>query len=70
MTPSQFNRNLSNLPLLMTAKEVAPLLRVSVLGVYQIAKRGDVPCKHIGKRVLFPRDAFLTWLQETDTPLV
>ena len=69
MTPSQFNRNLSNLPLLLSAKDVAPMLRVSVGGVYQLAKRGDIPCKHIGTRVFFPRDLFLSWLRDLDSPL-
>jgi excisionase family DNA binding protein len=46
----------------MTADEVAALLRLDRKTVYDYAARGEIPCRRIGKRMLFSRDALALWL--------
>jgi excisionase family DNA binding protein len=46
----------------LTADEVAALLRVDRKTVYDAAGRGDIPCRRIGKRILFSRQAVMLWL--------
>jgi excisionase family DNA binding protein len=48
----------------MTAKEVADLLRVNIKTVYEAAKRNNIPCRRMGRRVLFSRRAIMAWLRE------
>ncbi len=53
----------TNLPLLLTADDVAALLRTSRKGVYVSAERGQLPgVVRIGRRLLFRRDDLLDWL--------
>lgn len=40
---------------LLTAAEIAPLLRVSVATIYRWADDGSVPCVKIGKTIRFRR---------------
>ena len=46
----------------MTAKEVAALLRVNIKTVYAAAANRELPCQRIGRRVLFHRPAIVAWL--------
>lgn len=46
----------------ITAAEVAEMLGVSVKTVYDQASRGRLPCKRLGRRVLFSRTAIMVWL--------
>ena len=48
----------------MTASEVATLLRVNVKTVYAAAANQELPCRRIGRRVLFYRPAIVAWLQQ------
>jgi excisionase family DNA binding protein len=47
----------------LTADEVAALLRVDRKTVYDASGRGDIPCRRIGKRILFSREAIMLWLE-------
>ena len=49
--------------LVMTADEVAELLRVDRKTVYAAAGRGEIPCRRIGRRLLFSRTAIVAWLE-------
>jgi excisionase family DNA binding protein len=52
-----------SLPVLLTADEVATLLRTSRKAVYCMADRGQLPGKtRIGRRVLFRRRLLLDYL--------
>jgi excisionase family DNA binding protein len=50
-------------PLVFTADELAELLGVDRKTVYEFATRGEIPCRRLGRRVLFPRAAILRWLE-------
>jgi excisionase family DNA binding protein len=55
----------------MTADEVAAMLRVNRKTVYEAVERGDLPCARLGRCVLFSRAALLRWLDgqgPTDGP--
>ena len=46
----------------ITATEVASLLGVSRKKVYEAATTGEIPCRRLGRRILFSRIAVLEWL--------
>lgn len=41
----------------LTAEEVAQMLGMSKRFVYELAQRGELPCKRFGNKVLFSRAA-------------
>lgn len=46
----------------LSADEVAALLRVDRKTVYDYAGRGVIPHRRLGKRLLFSREAIMAWL--------
>ncbi|KYF70799.1 helix-turn-helix domain-containing protein [Sorangium cellulosum] len=57
------------LPLLLTADEVATLLRTTRKAVYAMAERAALPgAVRIGRRLLVHRDDLLRWLDERRAP--
>ena len=48
----------------MTADEVAKLLRVDRKTVYEAAQRGELPHRRLGRRLIFERGAVLQWLRQ------
>ncbi len=46
----------------LTAEEVAEILRVDRKTVYDAAGRGKIPHRRLGKRLVFGRAALLDWL--------
>ena len=40
----------------LTVQEVADYLRIDIRTVYRLAKRGDIPCRKIGRQWRFNRD--------------
>ncbi len=57
------------LPLLLSADEVAALLRTSRRAVYSMLERGQLPgVVRIGRRVLFRSDDLVGWLAGCRTP--
>jgi excisionase family DNA binding protein len=48
----------------MTAKEVADLLRVNIKSIYEAARNNAIPCRRMGRRLLFSRRAIMAWLRE------
>ena len=51
--------------LVYTADELAAQLGLDRKTVYEYAGRGEIPCKRIGRRIIFPREAIARWLAET-----
>ena len=54
---------------LLTAKEVAAILRVTTLRVYELARARSIPCVRIGRQVRFPEDGLRAWIAQGGTPL-
>jgi excisionase family DNA binding protein len=48
----------------LSAEQVAELLGVDSKTVYDYANRGEIPCRRLGRRVLFGRRAILDWLNK------
>jgi excisionase family DNA binding protein len=54
------------LPSLLTADDMASLLRVSRKAIYTMVDRGEIPgVTRIGKRLRFRGDDVLAWLDES-----
>lgn len=49
-------------PAYLTTKEVAELLRVRERKIYEPAAEGEIPCRRVTGKLLFPRDEIETWL--------
>jgi excisionase family DNA binding protein len=49
-------------PRLMTAQEVAEMLRVPRSTVYELARRRRIPFIKVGRRTLFARHTLLEWI--------
>lgn len=61
--------SLATLPLLLTADEVAALLRTTRKAIYAKVERGQIPHVRISSRsLLFDRDELLRWMDERRAP--
>jgi excisionase family DNA binding protein len=47
----------------MTAGEVCSFLGLSRNTVYEAAGRGEIPCRRVGRRLIFSRSALVLWLR-------
>lgn len=52
----------SELPLVLSAPQLADTLGISRSAAYALLHRSDFPTLRIGKRLLMPRDKLLVWL--------
>ena len=48
--------------LTISVEEVASLLGLGRTAAYEAARRGDIPSRRLGRRVLIPVPALLAWL--------
>lgn len=54
----------SQLPAVLTVKEVAELLRINRNTVYELFQRGEIPGgRKVGNSIRFSREALLQWLR-------
>ncbi|MGH9889433.1 MAG: helix-turn-helix domain-containing protein [bacterium] len=53
----------------LNASELARYLRVNRKTVYEYAGSGVIPCRRLGRRLLFSRAAIAAWLARQSTPL-
>jgi excisionase family DNA binding protein len=51
----------------MTAKELASWMRVDRKTVYEYAARNVIPCRRLGRRLVFLRPAIAAWLACSST---
>ena len=54
--------NNTTAPAYLTTREVAELLRVRERKVYELAAEGDIPCRRVTGKLLFPRDELEAWI--------
>ncbi|MEO1458724.1 MAG: helix-turn-helix transcriptional regulator, partial [Pseudomonadota bacterium] len=52
----------AGLPEFLTTREVAALLRVKERRVYELAGAGDIPCRRVTGKLLFPRGEIEAWI--------
>ncbi len=50
---------------ILTAMEVAKMLRVTRVTVYRMIKRGEIPCYRNGSILMFYKDEILKWVDST-----
>ena len=50
---------------ILTAMDVAKMLKVSRVTVYRMAKRGEIPCYRNGSILMFYKDEILRWVDST-----
>ena len=56
-------QNAEDLPMIMTSKDVKQLLGINHNGVYELMRRKGFPAVRVSpRRIIIPRDRFLTWL--------
>jgi|BioPla2DNA2_1021312.scaffolds.fasta_scaffold67351_3 excisionase family DNA binding protein len=55
--------NIEDLPLSLTAKDVARVLGVSLEHAYKLIHRKEFPSVQIGKRLVVPKPAFEKWME-------
>ena len=66
---NEFRKPVTDLPFLLTADDMAELLRISRKAVYAMAERGELPgVTRIGRRLRVRRDLVLRWLDEKCAP--
>jgi excisionase family DNA binding protein len=51
----------------MTADELASWMRVDRKTVYEYAARNVIPCRRLGRRLVFHRPAVIAWLARSPT---
>ncbi len=56
------------MPAFLTTKEVAALLRVKERKVYDLAAEGEIPCRRVTGKLLFPRAELEAWLTGATAP--
>lgn len=57
-------------PQFLTTRELAALLRVKERKIYELAGSGEVPCRKVTGKLLFPRAEIEAWLQRGQPPAV
>lgn len=58
-------RDFEQLPLTLSAEDVAAVLGISRTNAYALLHREDFPTLKIGKRLLVPKDRFIRWISES-----
>lgn len=56
-----------HLPLFLTVREIADVLRIGKSLAYDMVKRGEIGSVRMGRVVRVPRDSFLEWLKASQT---
>lgn len=52
----------------LTVAEAAQLLRMSKNALYAAIRRGEIPHRRVGRRILCGRTALLNWLAASEAP--
>lgn len=50
----------------LTIEEAAGLLGLGRTAAYEAARRGEIPSRRLGRRVVVPVPALLSWLSSTE----
>ena len=55
-------RSYDDLPLMLSAPEVAEVLGISRAGAYDLVRSAGFPHMKLGNRILVPKDRFIKWI--------
>ena len=53
-----------DLPLMLSAPEVAEVLGISRAGAYDLVRSAGFPHMKLGNRILVPKDKFIKWIDD------
>lgn len=59
-------RSFEELPLMMSAKEVACVMNFSKSNAYNLMHSEGFPTLYVGRRMLVPRDKFIDWVHSCE----
>ena len=48
----------------VSVQEAAAMIGISKPTMYALIREGDIPCVHVGKKIVIARQAILDWLSE------
>ena len=57
-------RSFDDLPLMLSAPEVAEVLGISRAGAYDLVRSAGFPHMKLGNRILVPKDKFIKWIDD------
>ena len=63
MRESKF-KSYEDLPLTLSAPEVAEVLGISRAAAYELVRSRGFPSLKVGTRILVPKDKFIAWINE------
>ena len=57
-------RSYDDLPLMLSAPEVAEVLGISRAGAYDLVRSAGFPRMKLGNRILVPKDKIIKWIDD------
>ena len=57
-------KSYEELPLMLSAPEVAEVLGISRAGAYDLVRSAGFPHLKLGNRILVPKDKFIQWIDD------
>ena len=57
-------KSYKELPLMLSAPEVAEVLGISRAGAYDLVRSAGFPHLKLGNRILVPKDKFIQWIDD------
>ena len=57
-------KSYEELPLMLSAPEVAAVLGISRAGAYDLVRSDGFPHLKLGNRILVPKDKFIQWIDD------
>ena len=61
--------SMEQLPITLSANQVAQALGISRANAYRIMRRADFPVMQIGSRLLVTKSKFLEWMDSQERPV-
>ena len=63
----QIYKSFEELPVILTAPQVAKVLSISRAGAYELAHSRNFPAMLIGSRIVVPKDRLIAWVDQKVT---
>ena len=69
MKEKRLYTSFDEIPVTLTAEDVASVLGISRANAYRIMRRTDFPVLQIGSRLLVNKTKFIEWMEEQERPV-